>query len=55
MINFTEKTKVWIDRENWAEKLDVTINDAQIEKISKIDKEKFIKMNRSILVRYGYL
>lgn len=55
IVNATRKNKIWIDRENWRNYLDISINEAQIERISVEDRRKFVSANLEIMERYGYL
>lgn len=55
VVNTTEKNKIWINRENWRDYMDVGINEAQLSKISQKDQELFVNMNRGIMARYSYI
>lgn len=55
VVNTTEKSKVWINKDNFREFLDVGINEAQIDKLDKDKKNLFIELNRDLLERYRYI
>jgi hypothetical protein len=55
VVNTTEKSKVWINKDNFREFLDVGINDAQIDKLDNDKKKLFIELNRDLLERYRYI
>lgn len=55
VVNTTQKTKLWVTRQNWREHIDATINDAQIAAMSAGDCERFVEINRDLMARYGYV
>jgi len=55
VVNTTDKTKLWINKDNFSEFLDVGINDAQIKKLEKNKQNYFIQKNKDLLEKYQYL